>query len=97
VLEIFLAEYTDRLELKVGPKELAILAASTQLVSVLGCGRLRLDSSDVCNVGLGQLLLSFEGFEVEGAMIKTLIECIFTHLGPAALEALPLLEQGLVV
>ena len=87
MLQLLFIENADLFKLRVCSIEFAVFATSAELIVVLRNLRLTLDSLDLCNVGLGLLLLLFEALEMKGAMVQTLVESLIALLMPALNQA----------
>lgn len=92
-----LGEDAYLLKLIVGAEELADLAPSAKLVSVLRGLRLTLNGLDVADIGFGLLLLLLKGLKMEGSMVQTLLEGLLALIKPALHKFLPALQGSHVV
>ena len=83
--QLLICKDAYRFKLGVSTVKLAFSGPSAELISIFALGRLALDGFNVSNVRLANLLLLFEGLEMEGSMIKTLLKVLlalakpFTH------------------
>lgn len=104
--QLLLCKDAYRFKLRVGTVELALSGPAAELISILALGRLALDGFNVSNVRLANLLLLFEGLEMERSMIKTLLKVLlalakpFTHqllsvhLSPGEVHSEPGAKNG---
>ena len=76
-------------KLRVGTIVLTFSGPAAKLISILALGRLALDGFNVSDVRLANLLLLFKGLEMEGSMIKTLLEVLLALAKPFTHQLLP--------